>query len=406
MLKQRSLRKNIILFLFSIIICCLLFFYCLSSYNQLFSEFENLFSEKKYVMANELILKNKNFNPIRNIYLKEDLAKYFSSYITQLSESYKDNKISDMALLSILSEMERYNVINSKIIDLKKQIPLIQTSNDSFDKGVTSFKEKNMIEAFNYFNNVIPYDTNFSVAMDYKDQCSLAIKNTSLSSASKLVKEKYYSKAISLIEENMPYLKNDKEVLQKLDEYKTEKASYLSAQSSNKNNVANKNSVTKEKPQEKTSSKNESVPTAANIATISQSTINTLNLASATPYLVYVNLLDQKTYIFKGNKNAWQLEKSFLCSTGVKGSDTPKGIFNVQNKGDWFFSEKYNQGAKYWVGFKGNYLFHSYPFDKTKTKVLDDTLGKPSSHGCIRLKTEDAKWLFNNLPTNTKVIIN
>jgi hypothetical protein len=37
-------------------------------------------------------------------------------------------------------------------------------------------------------------------------------------------------------------------------------------------------------------------------------------------------------------------------------------------------------------------------------KVLDGTMGKPASHGCIRLRIEDAKWLYQ-LPSGTKVLI-
>ena len=53
-----------------------------------------------------------------------------------------------------------------------------------------------------------------------------------------------------------------------------------------------------------------------------------------------------------------------------------------------------------------NILFHSVPFDETQTVILDDTLGTPASHGCIRLKVEDAKWLYDNIANDTKIIIN
>ena len=71
-----------------------------------------------------------------------------------------------------------------------------------------------------------------------------------------------------------------------------------------------------------------------------------------------------------------------------------------------FFSDKYNQGGKYWVQFYGDYLFHSVPYNKDQSEVVDYTLGVPASHGCIRLKTEDAKWIYDNIESGTKVIIN
>ena len=39
-------------------------------------------------------------------------------------------------------------------------------------------------------------------------------------------------------------------------------------------------------------------------------------------------------------------------------------------------------------------------------RVVDNTLGTPASHGCIRLKTNDAKWIYDNIDDDTKVIIN
>ena len=56
--------------------------------------------------------------------------------------------------------------------------------------------------------------------------------------------------------------------------------------------------------------------------------------------------------------------------------------------------------------FLGDYLFHSLPYDENQNQILDYTLGTPSSHGCIRLNTEDAKWIYDTIDDDTKVIIN
>ena len=138
---------------------------------------------------------------------------------------------------------------------------------------------------------------------------------------------------------------------------------------------------------------------------LSSKNINSLSIDSLTNYLIHVDLQNQKTYIYSGSKNSWALAKTFSCSTGVSGSDTPEGIFTIKERGDWFFSDKYQQGAKYWVQFSGNYLFHSFPYDESQSNILDYTLGTPSSHGCIRLSVEDSKWIYDNIPSNTKVII-
>ena len=93
------------------------------------------------------------------------------------------------------------------------------------------------------------------------------------------------------------------------------------------------------------------------------------------------------------------------CSTGIENKETPSGVYTVQNRDEWFFSEKYNQGGKYWVQFDGDYLFHSLPYARDQQTVLDETLGTPASHGCVRLSLEDSKWLYDNITKGTKVII-
>lgn len=126
--------------------------------------------------------------------------------------------------------------------------------------------------------------------------------------------------------------------------------------------------------------------------------------SSDTKFLLLVDIDSQRTKVFLGEKGNWQLIKDYICSSGVPGKDTPKGTYTIAYRGEWFFSQKYQQGAKYWLQFKGDYLFHSLPMDQEKN-IVDYTLGTPSSHGCVRLKVEEAKWLYDNIPSNTKLII-
>ena len=57
----------------------------------------------------------------------------------------------------------------------------------------------------------------------------------------------------------------------------------------------------------------------------------------------------------------------------------------------------------------GPYLFHSVLYSEKDTSTLRqgsvDNLGRPASHGCIRLSVEDAKWLYNNCAAGTTVKI-
>ena len=40
-----------------------------------------------------------------------------------------------------------------------------------------------------------------------------------------------------------------------------------------------------------------------------------------------------------------------------------------------------------------------------KIKDFFSKLGKNGSHGCVRLSVEDAKWIYQNCPVQTKIIV-
>lgn len=121
-------------------------------------------------------------------------------------------------------------------------------------------------------------------------------------------------------------------------------------------------------------------------------------------FLIDVNVSDQKVRIFENDK----MIKEWLVSTGQNDS-TPLGRFTIQNRGEWFFSEKYQQGAMWWVSFKdwGVYLFHSLPMDRDRSIITEEAekLGSPASHGCVRLEIDKAKWIYDNIPQGTDVYI-
>lgn len=121
--------------------------------------------------------------------------------------------------------------------------------------------------------------------------------------------------------------------------------------------------------------------------------------------LVDVDVTEQIVKIIKDQ----EVLKEMIASTGMEGHETPLGIFEIQNRGTWFFSDKYKQGAKYWVSFRdwGLYLFHSVAMDENQQVIPEEEakLGQPASHGCIRLKIEDARWIYDNVPEKTKVVV-
>ena len=131
--------------------------------------------------------------------------------------------------------------------------------------------------------------------------------------------------------------------------------------------------------------------------------VNSREFSSNTRYFIWVDLKKFKVNIFNGSKKNWTLLHSYLCSIGKKSTPTPRGNFSVGIKGLYFGVEK---GYKCWyyTQFKGNYLFHSIIYNLDGS-VRDGRLGKAISDGCIRLTKVNAKWIYDNIPENTKVYI-
>ncbi|MCH3965163.1 MAG: L,D-transpeptidase family protein [Clostridium sp.] len=131
--------------------------------------------------------------------------------------------------------------------------------------------------------------------------------------------------------------------------------------------------------------------------------INKLDTQSYTDYYIMVSTSEQMVYIFNGRPHEWKLINLFQCASGTGGTPTVKGQFFVGIKGAQFKSES---GAilKYFTQFKGNYLFHSVLFDENGN-LIDGTLGRSASHGCIRLALENAKYIYDNVPIGSGILI-
>jgi len=128
--------------------------------------------------------------------------------------------------------------------------------------------------------------------------------------------------------------------------------------------------------------------------------------ASPTDYLIMVNLATQRTAVFEGSQGNWRLMREMIVSTGAPINPTPKGEYYTTVHSRYFNS--YGVRAWYATGFIGGlYLFHSSPYeiDSEPLVCTDPRLGIAASHGCVRMALEDAKWMFDNLPLRTKVVI-
>ena len=125
--------------------------------------------------------------------------------------------------------------------------------------------------------------------------------------------------------------------------------------------------------------------------------------SSSTPYIIMVNCNTHKVGIFQGWTGNWSPVYYWDCTTGAPGTPTVKGTFRVGSKGYYFDS---GSSRCYWyTQFYGNYLFHSVLYSKYNGSLVDGRLGMSLSHGCVRLDINNAKWIYDNIPTGTTVVV-
>lgn len=131
-------------------------------------------------------------------------------------------------------------------------------------------------------------------------------------------------------------------------------------------------------------------------------------LKKKTSYVIRVNRTAScvTVYAKDGVKGYTIPVVAFICSAG---KDTPTGTFYTGVKHRWheLFGPCWGQWT---TQITGNILFHSVYYDayndnKTLNVSAYNKLGTMASHGCVRLRAGDAKWIYDNCKDKTKVII-
>ncbi len=119
---------------------------------------------------------------------------------------------------------------------------------------------------------------------------------------------------------------------------------------------------------------------------------------------------EQRVYVYNHRK---RLIATLPVSTGVD-DQTPVGTFKVFSQSAQAFytpnpSERMRWMTRFTKGREGgNIGFHGIPYKVTKSGEIPffTPLGiAPSSHGCIRMRVADAKWLFDNMKIGTVVSV-
>lgn len=362
----QKIKNKTILIIFTTILIILIILEIIT-YNSFINSFYSTFNNNDFSIAYQMVNTKENKNPMIRSIIKKDTTNFFSCKLDKLYLELQKGETSTIAAQSIIEEIKKYDFV----------APVVQSKADylsSYVIALSSFNNESYKESFDQFKSLSdsPFDESLSLkkSSEIIIECQKKIKEQTYKKVEEFRNINYYSDALDLLDQNFKYFENDEEYVDTIDSVMVQRQSYLAAKSNSKD-------------------------TKMDISTIT----------SSTPYLITVDLSKQKTTIYSGKKNDWSVLNSFICSTGKKDQSTPIGSFVIMQKGEWFYSSKYKEGAKYWVQFQGNYLFHSLPYNYDQTTVVDKTLGTPASHGCIRLSEDNAKWLYQNIPSGTKLVI-
>lgn len=128
------------------------------------------------------------------------------------------------------------------------------------------------------------------------------------------------------------------------------------------------------------------------------------------PYLIVVNYEAQLVRVYTLDEDGMYsvVVKNMITSSGATRICKP-GIYKLHDKRRWivFLDGSYGQ---YSCRITGHFLFHSIPYSKrndNSTLISEDyvQLGDNVSGGCMRLMCKDAKWIYDNCPEGTPIIV-
>lgn len=110
----------------------------------------------------------------------------------------------------------------------------------------------------------------------------------------------------------------------------------------------------------------------------------TMDTADAARVNATVDLSKQRMYVSVGGKTIY----SWAISSGKKGYRTPTGNYRPTRMYRKYFSRKYHGSPMpHSIFFRGGYAIHGTGYTKS--------LGRPASHGCVRLAPGNARKLYN-----------
>lgn len=133
--------------------------------------------------------------------------------------------------------------------------------------------------------------------------------------------------------------------------------------------------------------------------------VNHKKYSSKSKYLVWISKATQKVNIFTGSQGNWKLDRTFRCATGAPATPTPSGVTYITGKQPGWYLKNYT--CRYIVRFYPGtgYAFHTRLYYPNSNKLKAPSMGFPVSAGCIRMMDPDIKWIYDEVPVGTTVVV-
>jgi len=132
--------------------------------------------------------------------------------------------------------------------------------------------------------------------------------------------------------------------------------------------------------------------------------------ATVLPYQIMVNRAANCVTVYAPDATgAYTIPvRSFACSCGKADSQTPLGVYATSDYYPWRLMVD-GSYAQYAIRFNKGIMFHSVPYYTQSPDNMEkeqyNLLGDFASLGCVRLAAADVKWIYENCPQGTTVVV-
>lgn len=144
--------------------------------------------------------------------------------------------------------------------------------------------------------------------------------------------------------------------------------------------------------------------------------VNSNGFTSSTKYLVWVSPYTQRAYTFTGSAGNWKLLRSDRVTTGRFSHQTPylnetnrtssRGkIYKRKGRANMVTEEGRKYFFRYASYFSPGVSMHTGTWWADTGKRRGSVSSKPNTWGCVRMHDSAAKWIYNNVPKQTSVIV-